>query len=163
MLSCLFVPDIQMKKSLSNNCFIAAIIVPFGSIGILGALPAALFASYELLTGELEPTRKNFIFLAGSIVWAVLAWTLGAWLDDEEKPSKKTENYTAKTQYPANWQEIRERVLERDGRQCGNCGSKVNLHVHHIVPLSVNGTNNLGNLRTLCKDCHTSLHPHMKE
>lgn len=69
---------------------------------------------------------------------------------------------TRPTAYPAYWPELRQLVLERDHFQCGNCGSSENLHVHHIVPLSLGGTNELGNLRTLCKSCHERLHPHMR-
>ena len=64
--------------------------------------------------------------------------------------------------YPSDWDRIRTQVLSRDNYKCGNCGSSHNLHVHHIVPLSKGGTNNLSNLKTLCEDCHKSLHPHMK-
>lgn len=64
--------------------------------------------------------------------------------------------------YPAYWPELRQLVLERDHNRCGNCGSTEELHVHHIVPLSLGGTNEMGNLRTLCKSCHQRLHPHMR-
>lgn len=70
---------------------------------------------------------------------------------------------TVQPAYPAYWPELRQLVLERDGYRCGNCGSKEGLHVHHIVPLSLGGTNEMGNLRTLCKNCHARLHPHMKD
>ncbi|WP_083866574.1 HNH endonuclease [Natronococcus occultus] len=36
-----------------------------------------------------------------------------------------------------------------------NCSSEQRLEVHHIVPLSVGGSNELSNLVTLCKECHT--------
>lgn len=64
--------------------------------------------------------------------------------------------------YGPNWPELRRMALQRDGYRCGNCGLTTNLHVHHIVPLSKGGTNQLNNLRTLCRDCHTLLHPHMQ-
>lgn len=66
-------------------------------------------------------------------------------------------------QYPENWGDIRQAVLKRDGYCCANCRSTENLHVHHIVPLSVGGSNELSNLKTLCKACHTKLHPHMRD
>jgi hypothetical protein len=65
-------------------------------------------------------------------------------------------------QYPDNWPQLRQTVLTRDGNRCGNCGSTSNLMVHHIVPLSRGGTNQVSNLRTLCEDCHKKLHPHMR-
>ena len=64
---------------------------------------------------------------------------------------------------PDNWQELRQQALEQDNYKCGNCGSTRNLHVHHIVPLSKGGSNEPGNLRTLCRTCHTKLHPLMRD
>jgi 5-methylcytosine-specific restriction endonuclease McrA len=63
--------------------------------------------------------------------------------------------------YPENWDEITAKVRARDGHKCGNCGSTTNLDVHHIVPKSRGGTNELSNLRTLCHDCHKKIHPHL--
>ena len=66
--------------------------------------------------------------------------------------------------YPDNWIEISQNVRRRDGYRCANCGAtNEELHVHHIVPLSRGGTNQLGNLKTLCKSCHARIHPHMKD
>lgn len=56
-------------------------------------------------------------------------------------------------------------VHRRDLRQCqakradGNlCGSNKYLQIHHIVPISEGGTNNLSNLLTLCGRCHRRWH-----
>lgn len=38
--------------------------------------------------------------------------------------------------------------------KCANCGSKKNLHIDHIVPLSKSGTNKKSNLQLLCRDCN---------
>lgn len=56
------------------------------------------------------------------------------------------------------WFEIRNQVLERDGRTCRNCRSTTNLAVHHIVPIEASGTNRLTNLATLCRSCHRNAH-----
>ena len=51
---------------------------------------------------------------------------------------------------------IRTAVLKRDGYRCVNCGQTgVELHVHHIVPRSEGGTNDLNNIVTLCARCHS--------
>lgn len=41
---------------------------------------------------------------------------------------------------------------------CANCGSGEYLEVHHIVPVGLGGTNNLGNLVKLCAECHGKAH-----
>ena len=64
--------------------------------------------------------------------------------------------------YPDNWKQLSEAVKHRDGHKCTDCGaSGVELHVHHIVPLSKGGTNDLDNLATLCSMCHSMIHPRM--
>ncbi|KKN44964.1 hypothetical protein LCGC14_0687850 [marine sediment metagenome] len=52
---------------------------------------------------------------------------------------------------------IRFKVLKRDRHTCTGCGARapdVELEVDHIVPVSKGGTDELSNLRTLCKDCN---------
>jgi hypothetical protein len=56
--------------------------------------------------------------------------------------------------YGADWYDIRRKALERDGYRCANCGAASGLEVHHIVPKGRGGSNQLGNLKTLCEDCH---------
>lgn len=65
-------------------------------------------------------------------------------------------------EYPQDWDERRLKVLRRDMFTCVKCKAKnVQLHVHHVVPLSRDGSNRLENLTTLCKRCHEHTHPHM--
>ncbi len=48
-------------------------------------------------------------------------------------------------------------VLKRDDYRCVKCGARppdVELEVDHIVPVSGAGTNDLANLRTLCRPCN---------
>ena len=65
---------------------------------------------------------------------------------------------------PYNWQyqksnrldeNLRKAVILRDGYKCMECGkSNCKLEVHHIKPIRLNGSSTLGNLITLCKNCH---------
>ena len=48
----------------------------------------------------------------------------------------------------------RERIMQRDGWQCRQCGSGDSLEVDHIVPTYAGGTDEPGNLQTLCRSCH---------
>lgn len=41
---------------------------------------------------------------------------------------------------------------------CVNCGSSENLSYHHIVPVSLGGTNNISNIVRLCPTCHDKAH-----
>ena len=52
----------------------------------------------------------------------------------------------------------RKQVLNQDNHQCQRCGSKENLHCHHIIPGKINSIFTLDpdNGIVLCKDCHYS-------
>lgn len=55
---------------------------------------------------------------------------------------------------PAQWRYVRLQVLNRDDWQCTRCGSRHRLEIDHIVALTEGGTDDIDNLRTLCRDCH---------
>lgn len=65
------------------------------------------------------------------------------------------------------WQQLRRKVLFRDGFLCQNCFRKItdaNAHVHHM---SYAGYKNVGKsfafeCISLCKQCHVEFHPHME-
>jgi 5-methylcytosine-specific restriction protein A len=54
------------------------------------------------------------------------------------------------------WYVVRERVWKRDGGKCVRCKEKLRLDVCHIdhVVSGKRGTNEMSNLRTLCRRCH---------
>lgn len=50
-------------------------------------------------------------------------------------------------------------ILERDGYSCKTCSVQSDyLTVHHIVPVSDGGGDELNNLITLCTECHVKVH-----
>ena len=56
------------------------------------------------------------------------------------------------------YQQVRERVLRRDGWRCQFCGSMTNLEVHHQEFRSHSGNDTEQNLITLCHECHSAEH-----
>ncbi len=54
------------------------------------------------------------------------------------------------------WKALRMQVLERDGWQCVQCGTRRRLEVDHIKPVRTHPelSYSLGNLQTLCGRCH---------
>ena len=66
--------------------------------------------------------------------------------------------------YGLDWEELRHEVLTRDEFTCqeadGRCAGP--FQIHHEIPLSRGGTNDLRNLRTLCYHHHSLKHDHMR-
>ncbi len=60
--------------------------------------------------------------------------------------------------YPPDWDERRQLLINTEGNFCNNCRSLSHLHIHHIMPLSKGGTNELSNLKLLCEKCHSGEH-----
>jgi ATP-dependent DNA helicase RecQ len=61
------------------------------------------------------------------------------------------------------WETTRRQVLLRDGFRCISCGELLaqDADVHHLLPQSMGGTDELSNLVTLCDGCHASHHPNL--
>ena len=55
----------------------------------------------------------------------------------------------------------RRKIYESAGGKCEYCGREIEYHemqLHHVVPVSMNGTNNPHNLMCLCSECHHLIH-----
>ncbi|MHA6643675.1 RecQ family ATP-dependent DNA helicase [Mesorhizobium sp. A623] len=62
------------------------------------------------------------------------------------------------------WREIRLQVLKRDNYRCVSCSTPVKsseADIHHLLPRSMGGTDELSNLVTLCDGCHAAHHPNL--
>ncbi|RDL48402.1 ATP-dependent DNA helicase RecQ [Ensifer sp. M14] len=63
-----------------------------------------------------------------------------------------------------NWEDTRRLVLARDEYKCVSCAAKVksrDADVHHLLPKSMGGSDELSNLVTLCDGCHAAHHPNL--
>lgn len=71
-------------------------------------------------------------------------------------PPKKKKVLTREYSY---FTYIRPKALERDEYKCVQCGSTTEIHVHHIIERKNGGSDELDNLQTLCRLCHSKKHP----
>lgn len=46
---------------------------------------------------------------------------------------------------------------------CHRCGSAKGLEIHHMIPVSMGGTNDKGNLIILCHECHKSFTKYLRD
>ncbi|WP_202977682.1 HNH endonuclease [Streptomyces sp. E5N298] len=51
---------------------------------------------------------------------------------------------------------VRITVLARDSNRCVTCGSSSSLQIDHVFPVSLGGSDEIDNLRTLCQPCNSS-------
>lgn len=62
------------------------------------------------------------------------------------------------------WEITRRQVLQRDNFRCVSCSEELaseDADVHHLLPRSMGGTDEMSNLVTLCDGCHASHHPNL--
>ncbi|HEY5184373.1 MAG TPA: HNH endonuclease [Actinomycetes bacterium] len=50
--------------------------------------------------------------------------------------------------------DVKQLVWTRDGGACAQCGSNVELQLDHVIPVSLGGSNDEGNLQILCGPCN---------
>lgn len=89
-------------------------------------------------------------------------------IDALPNPENNSRPYASNEQgnYGENWDRLSNQTKKRDNWECQRCSSPGGpygnsiLHAHHIVPKSEGGEDKLGNLITLCHDCHESIHGH---
>ena len=53
-------------------------------------------------------------------------------------------------------QDVKDRVWNRDGGSCVQCGSNQNLEFDHIIPYAKRGANTYRNIQLLCEPCNRS-------
>jgi 5-methylcytosine-specific restriction endonuclease McrA len=45
-------------------------------------------------------------------------------------------------------------VFQRDGGRCVDCRTNFDLQYHRLIPLALDGSNDVENLQRLCGDCN---------
>lgn len=61
------------------------------------------------------------------------------------------------------WNRLRSLCFHRDGYKCKNCGSGINLEMHHVSYEHLYTFAELDDVITLCRDCHTHIHQYDKK
>jgi hypothetical protein len=65
----------------------------------------------------------------------------------------------ASENYPADWDDRRQQVLDQHMNRCVNCRrADSSLQIHHVVPVQQGGSHQVSNLVPLCSACHEAAH-----
>lgn len=106
----------------------------------------------------------NIIYFIILLLFLIFIFSISEDSSDTIKKIRKKHNYPLKkcnylnVYYEKTWHDYRELTFEKYGHCCAKCGSKEELQIHHIIPISKGGTNDLTNLIPLCKKCHEKIH-----
>jgi hypothetical protein len=71
---------------------------------------------------------------------------------------RATDEYIRKARNEFARESFRNKLRDKLGVKCYNCGSKEHIEYHHIVPVVYGGTNKLSNIVPLCVSCHYKAH-----
>ncbi len=131
---------------------------------------------------SIEQAKKSYLELKGSIPNKIEEYTnnyIGVLKSTTEQLKSKNdrllraylfglinaENVTLNRPNEDEYESLRDLIKSQDGHACVICNkasSDSELHVHHIIPLSLFGTNQPQNLVTLCYSCHNTQHSAFK-
>jgi len=111
--------------------------------------------------GWLPPSLMSRVYNIKTMVTRLCKFTPASYLAQElvrfdtqimENPNISGIEYQQGTLYGY---EVREYLLERDGRKCAYCGAKDTLlEIEHIIPKSRGGHNRVTNLTLACRPCN---------
>ena len=73
---------------------------------------------------------------------------------------KKRKKKQKQIDFVQNWQQLQQRVFDRDKHKCKKCGTKKGLLVHHKVAQQIapHKVYQVSNCETLCYSCHQEVH-----
>lgn len=120
---------------------------------------SSLTAEQQLNAPEYDPDINDRYYHARNE-----AWQSKRDAEDAEKQKKDREWWIKYNIYLESdrWKKKRQRVLDRALHICEGCGRNGAVHVHHENYSRV-GNEMLWDLRAVCKDCHSRLHPNKNE
>jgi len=106
--------------------------------------------------------RRKSKYKSSRAAWSELEYSPPIFIG--KIPEKKEKlNYEEKLKNPK-WRRKRNEIFKRDNYACQNCGSRLNLQVHHWEYIWGREPWDYAdeNLITLCKICHTKEHDKLK-
>lgn len=105
---------------------------------------------YKILNGKYadDETKEK--------IKAEFGWIEARRQQSAEKIAKRTHSRRRRSQFAKNYDQFMLALIHRDGYKCAVCGVIEDLSIDHIVPLSKGGSDDIDNLRILCRTHNSS-------
>tara|TARA_Y100001970_G_C14147475_1_gene810689 strand:- start:124 stop:1497 length:1374 start_codon:yes stop_codon:yes gene_type:complete len=100
-----------------------------------------IYFRFEREEEEIEEGKREYISFYSDSFYS----------NDEENTSESIEDNRSRKPPP---QHVKDKVWNRDGGKCVECGSNENLEFDHIIPHSKGGANTYRNIQLLCEPCN---------
>ena len=110
---------------------------------------------FSFKTGAKEEFQ-NSQFNLDDLTFVFDRWQYFNGLRDKLITAKSTPELPKKKRSRRITQEVKDKVWNRDGGKCVECGSNENLEFDHIIPHSKGGANTYRNIQLLCEPCNRS-------
>lgn len=120
---------------------------------------------FERLTGLTKPVNLMFrdwityLYNTGS---EFLPLVKKPFKPKKQRPPKKSKKLNRRQEYEnyiksPEWRAFREKAFAYYGRECGSCGSRYSLHVHHKHYKNI-FHEEIADVMILCEPCHMKVH-----
>ena len=110
---------------------------------------------FSFKTGAKEEFQ-NSQFNLDDLTFVFDRWQYFNGLRDKLITAKSTPELPKKKRSRRITQTVKDKVWNRDGGKCVECGSNENLEFDHIIPHSKGGANTYRNIQLLCEPCNRS-------
>lgn len=107
--------------------------------------------AYSVLTEIWEVHLRNqWLFLAANVVLFAAGFYKG-WIERDKQKQKRAKSKRPYVSFEKRW-----RCAQRQKWKCNVCKRilPVEAELDHVVPLFLNGSNDVNNLQLLCPNCH---------
>jgi hypothetical protein len=149
----------RLQCLISGRCSKSIKLDEFEKYGILSEWQdtGGPFSDKLTLPNVIDPALRKYYDMQSVLYRAIYQTQVKYISDSNEIINTEWKNRYNEYLFSYDWRQKRNLVIENDYHNCTKCQSKDNLQVHHMTYENV-GKEDIRDLITLCRDCHTEIH-----